>query len=189
MKKKIISIIILILVGILIIITNKIIGNFDWHLRSGFIWLASFMISLGIYLLGVFSLKAIKNKGFKIFLTIFWTLIIIVVVFIEFMLLVWIIKESSIKEIDGVKYCGVEYYSNRLRKEVYYYKEYNIFAYHKTKEYIKEFYEHDDYEHPLYREYHTENLIDSIIYEYDKNGNIINIKKYDENGKVIELQK
>lgn len=188
MKKKIISCIILILIGIMIIITNKIIGNFDWHLRSCFIWLASFMIPMGIILLGIFSLNSIKNKSIRIFLIIFWILISAVAIFIEFILLAWIIKDTPIKEIDGVKYCSVEYYSNRLRKDVYYYKGYNIFAYHETKEYIEEFYEHDDYEHPLYREYHKENLKNNVIYVYDKKGNITNIKKYDEDGKVIETQ-
>lgn len=188
MKKKIISSIALILVGILIIIINKIIGNFDWHLKSDFIWMASFMITLGIFLLGVFSLKEIKNKGFKIFLTVFWTLIIIVVAFVEFMLLSWFIKTTIIKEIDGVRYCGVEYLTNRLRKNIYYYKDHNIFAYHETKEYIEEFYDYNDYEHPLYREYYAENLQDRAIYEYDKEGNITKIKTYDENGKMIETQ-
>lgn len=155
MKKKIFFSITLILVGILIIIINKIIGNFNWHLRSDFIWLAALIIPLGITLLGVFSLSTIKNKEVRSFFIIFWIVMNVVIVFIEFILLVWIIKDTPIKEIDGVKYCGVEYYSNRLRKEVYYYKEYNIFAYHETKEHIEEFYEHDDYEHPLYRKYYN----------------------------------
>lgn len=188
MKKKIIFSIILILLGSFVLIVNKIIGNFDWHLKSDFIWIASFMIPLGIFLLGIFSIKTIKNKGFKVFLTIIWTLIIIVVVFVEFMLLCWVIKTTIIKEIDGVKYCGVEYLTNRLRKNIYYYKDYNIFAYHKTKEYIEEFYDYNDYKHPLYREYHTEELQDRVIYEYDKKGNITKIITYDENGKMIETQ-
>jgi hypothetical protein len=187
-KKKIIFSVALILIGILIICINKIIGNFDWHLRCEFIWIASFMIPLGIFLLGIFILKIIKNKGAKIFLNIFWSLIILAVVFVEFMLLCWFIKTTNIKEIDGVKYCGVEYLTNRLRKNVYYYKEYNIFAYHETKEYIEEFYEHNDYIHPLYREYHTEDLKDSVIYYYDKSRNITKIIRYDENGNKIEVQ-
>ena len=85
--------------------------------------------------------------------------------------------EVIIKEIDGIKYCGVEYETNRLRKNVYYYKEYNIFAYHETKERIEEFYDYDDYEHPLYREYYDENSRCKIIYEFDKSGNITEIKE------------
>lgn len=173
MKKKIFFCIILILIGIMTIITNIYIGKYDWHLRSCFIWLASFMIPLGILLLGTFSLNGIKKESMRIPLKIIWIIINAVVAFIELILLVWIIKETPIKEIDGVKYCSVEYYTNRLRKEVYYYKEYNVFAYHKTKEYITEFYEHNDYEHPLYREYHKENLKDEVLYDYDENGKII----------------
>ena len=157
MKKKVIFSIVLIIAGILIVIVNKIIGNFDWHLRSDFIWLASFMITFGVFWLGILSLKDVKKEGVKIFFTLFWTLISIIVAFVEFMVLCWIIKTTTIKEIDGIKYCGVEYETNRLRKNVYYYKEYNIFAYHETKEHIEEFYDYDDYEHPLYREYYDEN--------------------------------
>lgn len=189
MKKKITFSLILILVGSFMLIIDKIIDEFDWHLKSDFIFIASFMITLGIFLLGVFLLKNIKNKGFKIFLNIFWTLIIIVAVFIEFMLLSWIIKTTIIKEIDGVKYCGVEYLSNRLRKDVYYYKDYNIFAYHKTEEYIEEFYDYDDYEQPEWREYHKVPLTDSIIYYYDEDGNITDIKTYNENGAIVDVNK
>ena len=187
MKKSIFSII-MILVGILIIITCKIIDDFNWYLRSDFLWLASFLITFGIFLLGLSLLKKIKNKVLKIFLNIFWTLILIVVTFVEFMLLCWFIKPTIIKKIDGVKYCGVEYITNRLRKNVYYYKEYNIFAYHETKEYIQEFYDYKDYEHPEFRKYNKEIQTNSIIYYYDDNGNITEIRTYDEDGNIIEKQ-
>ena len=177
MKKKVIFSIVLIIAGILIVIINKIIGNFDWHLRSDFILLASFMITFGVFWLGILSLKDVKKEGVKIFFTIFWALIIIFVGFVEFLLLCWVIKTTSIKKIDDIKYCGVEYETNRLRKNVYYYKEYNIFAYHETKEHIEEFYDYDDYEHPLYREYYDENSRCKIIYEFDKSGNITEIKE------------
>ena len=177
MKKKVIFSIVLIIAGILIVIINKIIGNFNWHLRSDFIWLASFMITFGVFWLGILSLKDVKKEGVKIFFTIFWALIIIFVGFVEFLLLCWVIKTTSIKKIDDIKYCGVEYETNRLRKNVYYYKEDNIFAYHETKEHIEEFYDYDDYEHPLYREYYDENSRCKIIYEFDKSGNITEIKE------------
>ena len=177
MKKKVIFSIVLIIAGILIVIINKIIGNFNWHLRSDFIWLASFMITFGVFWLGILSLKDVKKEGVKIFFIIFWTLFSIIVAFVEFMVLCWIIKTTVIKEIDGTKYCGVEYETNRLRKNICYYKEYNIFAYHETKEHIEEFYDYDDYEHPLYRECYDENSRCKIIYEFDKSGNIIEIKE------------
>ena len=177
MKKKVIFSIVLIIAGILIVIINKIIGNFNWHLRSDFIQLASFMITFGVFWLGILSLKDVKKEGVKIFFIIFWTLFSIIVAFVEVMVLCWIIKTTVIKEIDGIKYCGVEYETNRLRKNIYYYKEYNTFAYHETKEHIEEFYDYDDYEHPLYREYYDENSRCKIIYEFDKSGNIIEIKE------------
>ena len=177
MKKKVIFSIVLIIAGILIVIINKIIGNFNWHLRSDFIWLASFMITFGVFWLGILSLKDVKKEGVKIFFIIFWTLFSIIVAFVEFMVLCWIIKTTVIKKIDGTKYCGVEYETNRLRKNVYYYKGYNILAYHETKKHIEEFYDYDDYEHPLYREYYDENSRCKIIYEFDKSGNIIEIKE------------
>ena len=177
MKKKVIFSIVLIIAGILIVIINKIIGNFNLHLRSDFIWLASFMITFGVFWLGILSLKDVKKEGVKIFFIIFWTLFSIIVAFVEVMVLCWIIKTTVIKEIDGTKYCGVEYETNRLRKNIYYYKEYNIFAYHETKEHIEEFYDYDDYEHPLYRECYDENSRCKIIYEFDKSGNIIEIKE------------
>ncbi len=177
MKKKVIFSIVLIIAEILIVIMNKIIGNFNWHLRSDFIWLASFMITFGVFLLGILSVKDVKKEGVNIFFIIFWTLFSIIVAFVEFMVLCWIIKTTVIKEIDGTKYCGVEYETNRLRKNIYYYKEYNIFAYHETKEHIEEFYDYDDYEHPLYREYYDENSRCKRIYEFNKSGNIIEIKE------------
>ena len=73
MKKKVIFSIVLIIAGILIVIINKIIGNFDWHLRSDFIWLASFMITFGVFWLGILSLKDVKKEGVKIFFTILKT--------------------------------------------------------------------------------------------------------------------
>ena len=186
MKKKIISCITLILIGIMIIIINIIIGKFDWHLRSCFIWLASLMIPFGIFLLGVFSLICIKNKVVRIFLMICWGLISAVVVLIEVWVLAWTINDTSIKEIDGVKYCGVEY-SSLFQKEEVYYKEYNIFAYHETKECIEEFYD-NDFTNPKSRTYKKVPQTDSIIYHYDKNGNITEINTYDENGNIIEMQ-
>lgn len=35
----------------------------------------------------------------------------------------------------------------------------------------------DDYEHPLYREYYDENSRCKVIYEFDKSGNITEIKE------------
>lgn len=94
-----------------------------------------------------------------------------------------IFENTNVKEIDGRKYLGIESYSNRLRKTVKYYENYNILAYKKTKEYIEEFYADDGNKYLEYREYHKEPQTDSVIYYYDDNGNITETKTYDEKGK------
>ena len=99
-----------------------------------------------------------------------------------------IFENTNIKEIDGRKYLGIESYSNRLRKTVKYYENYNTFVYKKTKEYIEEFYNDDGNKHLKYREYHREPQTDSVIYYYDDNGNITETKTYDEKGKIVDVQ-
>lgn len=126
-------------------------------------------------------------------------LLLIIIIFISFMVGVtifmtnndWhlrVFKSTNIKEIDGKKYLGIESYSNRLRKTVKYYENYNTFAYKKTKEYIEEFYADDGNKHLEYREYHKEPQTDSVIYYYDDNGNITETKTYDEKGKIVDVQ-
>ena len=99
-----------------------------------------------------------------------------------------IFENTNVKEIDGRKYLGIESYSNRLRKTVKYYENYNILAYKKTKEYIEEFYADDGNKYLEYREYHKEPQTDSVIYYYDDNGNITETKTYDEKGKIVDVQ-
>lgn len=100
-----------------------------------------------------------------------------------------IFKSTKIKEIDGKQYLGIESYSNRSRKTVIYYEFYNTFAYKKTKEYIEEFYDYNDYGQPLYREYHKNPQTNSVIYYYDNSGNVIETKTYDEKGAIVDVQK
>ena len=99
-----------------------------------------------------------------------------------------IFENTNVKEIDGRKYLGIESHSNRLRKTVKYYENYNILAYKKTKEYIEEFYADDGNKYLEYREYHKEPQTDSVIYYYDDNGNITETKTYDEKGKIVDVQ-
>ena len=99
-----------------------------------------------------------------------------------------IFENTNVKEIDGRKYLGIESYSNRLRKTVKYYENYNILADKKTKEYIEEFYADDGNKYLEYREYHKEPQTDSVIYYYDDNGNITETKTYDEKGKIVDVQ-
>lgn len=102
---------------------------------------------------------------------------------------IFLFKDGYVEEIDGKKYYAVASYTNRMRKNVYCYENYNFFAYQKTKDYIFEFYDYDNYIFPEFREYHKENLNDSIIYYYDDYGNITDIQKRDESGKIIEVEK
>lgn len=188
MKTKKITIlsILLIIIGIVIIITNMILQIFNWYIRSWIIILAPIIITCGIALIGILSLKDQKSKILKSSFIVLWILLILGISFIEYIFLSWFIKSDIVREIDGVKYVGVEYYSNRLRKTVNYYEEYNIFVYHKTEEYIEEFYDYDDYNQPEYREYYKIPITDSIIYYYDKKGNITEIKTYDEKGAIVK---
>lgn len=186
MKKKTVILfvciaILLIILGVAIIIVSGNLKSSDWHLRSWVIELAPYSISVGVMTLGILALIAIKNKTVKIVLSVLWILFCLGIIFIEFMLSAWFVKSDYVRKIDGKEYLGIDYYSNRLRKTVTYYEEYNAFAYHKTDEYIEEFYNYDDYEHPEYREYHKVPNTDSITYYYDKEGNVTEIKTYDEN--------
>ena len=127
-------------------------------------------------------------------------LVLIIVIFLSFIIGItffminngWylrIFKNTYTKEIDGKKYLCIESYSNRLRKTIIYYEEYNTFAYKKTEEYIEEFYDYNDYGQPLYREYHKNPQTNSVIYYYDNSGNVIETKTYDEKGAIVDVQK
>ena len=126
-------------------------------------------------------------------------LLLIIIIFISFLVgaIIFMINndwhfrifKSTIKEIDGKQYLGIESYSNRSRKTVIYYEFYNTFAYKKTKEYIEEFYDYNDYGQPLYREYHKNPQTNSVIYYYDNSGNVIETKTYDEKGAIVDVQK
>ena len=77
-KKRIIFIIIsvlLILMGIAILITNKNLKSSNWYLRSWIIELAPYTISLGIMTLGILALKVIKLKELRIALITLWVII------------------------------------------------------------------------------------------------------------------
>ncbi len=95
-------------------------------------------------------------------------LVLIIVIFLSFIIGItffminngWylrIFKNTYTKEIDGKKYLCIESYSNRLRKTIIYYEEYNTFAYKKTEEYIEEFY--NDNGKLEYREYYNNKRI------------------------------
>lgn len=187
MKKGIISAILMILVGIAIVFLSIALKKYDWYLRSWILYLTIWLITFGVIIFVISILKFIKINPIKNILIAIWILISLFICFVEFIFLAWFIKSDSVKEIDNNKYVGIEYFSNRLRKEVNYYEEYNIFAYHKTYEYIEEFYDYDDYVHPEYRKYYKIPQTDSIIYYYDENGEITKTRKYDENGAIVDI--
>lgn len=175
-KKSIILSISLIMVGIVIIITNVILKNFNWHFRSWILTLSFIIIHIGIICFISLKIRKIKSRNKRYILLVIWIFISIFIILINFTLFGLIIKIDNVKEIDGKKYIGIEYLSNRARKTIYYYDTYNIFAYHKTEEYIEEFYDYDNYECPKYRKYNKIPQTDSIIYYYDEDGNITDIK-------------
>ena len=124
-------------------------------------------------------------------------LVLIIVIFLSFIIGItffminngWylrIFKNTYTKEIDWKKYLCIESCSNRLRKTIIYYEEYNTFAYKKTEEYIEEFY--NDNGKLEYREYHRVPQTNSVIYYYDNNGNILETKTYSENGSIVDKQ-
>ncbi len=119
------------------------------------------------------------------------SVIILILVILSFILSGWklrLFKETNIKMIDGKNYIGIASYSNRLRKTINYYEDFNFFAYKPSKEYIEEFYDYKDYEHPEFREYHKVPMTNSIIYYFDKNGNITKKMTYNENGSIVKLE-
>lgn len=69
--------------------------------------------------------------------------------------------------IDGKEYVAIEDVQWRLRKEVYYYDEFNIFAYNINSLRIEEFYDVGKGT-PEYRKYYLENGEEKIIYYEEK---------------------
>ena len=90
------------------------------------------------------------------------------------------------RNIDGVNYIGVEHTTNRLRKDVYYYDKYNFITYNYENMVIKEFY--DEYGVLHTRTYFKNPKTDSLIYYYDENKNIIDVKTYNENGSIVDVE-
>ena len=119
-------------------------------------------------------------------------LLLIIIIFISFLvgaIIFMINNDWHFRIFKSTKIKGIESYSNRSRKTVIYYEFYNTFAYKKTKEYIEEFYDYNDYGQPLYREYHKNPQTNSVIYYYDNSGNVIETKTYDEKGAIVDVQK
>ena len=166
-------------------IVNFILQNNYWYLRSWVYKCSVIIIHIAIFMFLILRLRHNNSKKKKIIIIIIFILFI-GISFFDYILSSWIIKIDKIKEIDDTKYVGVEYLTNRLRKSIYYYKDYNFFAYHKTKEYVEEFYDYKNYEQPETRTYRKIPITESIVYYYDGQGNIINMKSYNEKGSIVD---
>lgn len=171
---------------VFVTIVNYILRNNNWYLRSWVYKYSILIIHIVIFMFLILRFKHNNSKKKKIIITIMFILFI-GISFFNYILSSWIIKVDKIKEIDDIKYVGVEYVTNRLRKSIYYYKDYNLFAYHKTKEYIEEFYDYNNYEQPETRTYHKIPITETIIYYYNKQGNIVNKKRYNEQGSIVDF--
>lgn len=172
MKDKIETSILLttIIFPISMFIINKILGIFDWHLRSWIWWLVFFIIHIGGYIFTIFAISTMKSKVGKIIVMLIWSIICIPIFFINLGFSSWIIKLDSVKEIDGTSYVGVQHLTNRLRSNVYYYNDYNIFAYKDEIMSVEEFY--NEYEILEFRIYYDKDRKSHTIY-FDENGNVI----------------
>lgn len=177
----------IILLAIVLMLINLIIPNFDWYFRSYVIYGIVYMFFCGIFLLILSNITAEESKANGAYITL---LIIssIIIFFVARIVMAWTIKDTIIKEIDGTNYCGEIHLTLRMRKDVYYYKDYNLLAYHKTKECIEEFFDNEKDVIPLTRTYHKEKITDEITNYYDKKGEITKVMARDENDKPVEIQ-
>lgn len=185
-KKEFFLLLFVIVYVALIYFINMTLNNNNWYLRGWVFSLSFIIILLSVFVFLILRMIHIKSTVKKSILII----IIIAFAFFSFVtgiLCTRIIKNDDIKEIDNNKYLGIESLSNRNRKTIIYYQEYNIFAYHKTEEYIEEFYDTGNNEIPEFREYHKNPLQNSKIYYYDEDGNVKEIKTYDNNGELIDI--
>lgn len=178
MKNKIEKAILLttIIFPISMFIINKILGLFDWHLRYWIWTLVFFVIHAGGYCFSIFAIRTMKSKVGKIFVITIWTLICFVIFFINFMFFGLVVRFDIVKEIDGIKYIGVNSYANLDDQIVNYYDTYNCFAYNDENIIIEEAFE-ENKEFPEYRKYYNNDDTSHIIY-FDKKGNTITREEF-----------
>lgn len=170
-KRFMIILLSIVVCGILIFVINTIMGTLNWHLKSNILFWSFIMISIGSVIFIITLISMIKSKLIKYLILIPSILASSVIFLISFFIFCLWMRVDTIRNIDGIDYIGVEHLTNRLRKSVYYYEEYNYFAYNDENIIIEEFYDYDDYEIPEFRTYYKENKEKETIY-YDDNGNI-----------------
>ena len=156
MKDKIEKVVLLstIIFPISMFIINKILGIFDWHLRCWIWTLVFFVIHVGGYCFSIFAVSSLKSKVGKFFIITIWTIICFVIGFINFVIFGLVIRCDKVKEIDGVKYIGVDSYANLDDQVVNYYDTYNWFAYNDENIIIDEFFEKGEHI-PKHRTYYN----------------------------------
>lgn len=178
MKDKIEKVVLLttIIFPISMFIINKILGIFDWHLRS-WIWCLVFLvIHIGGYIFSIFAISTMRSKAGKFFVITIWTLICCVIGFINLIIFGLVVRIDSVKEIDGIKYIGVDSYAGLDDQVVNYYEKYNWFAYKKDNIIIDEFFENGE-DIPEDRTYYNQDGSNRTIY-FDRKGNIITREEF-----------
>ena len=188
MKKCTISFLIILILGILIIVSGKILSVYDWYLRDNIILISEVLIFIGVFGLGILSLMTIKSKGAKTFFIVTWCIIGLIAGLIITFITAIALDLTEVAKIDGTDYLGVHYVSFRNRLDIDYYKEYNIFAYHKSNRYIEEFYDNVGDEYPAFRTYYENGPLERKVIYFDENGKQTNVKYFDKEGKEYQLE-
>lgn len=178
MKDKIETSILLttIIFPISMFIINAILGIFDWHLRWHIWLLTFFIIHAGGYCFSIFAISTMRSKIGKCFIIAIWSLICFVICFINFMIFSLVVRFDTVKEIDGMKYIGVDNDAGLDDRTVNYYDTYNWFAYNDENKIVYELFEHGE-EIPEYRIYYNEDGTTHTI-EFDEKGNVITEEEF-----------
>lgn len=178
MKDKIEKVVLLttIIFPISMIVINKILGIFDWHLRWHIWFFTFFIIHAGGYCFSILAISSMKSKVGKFFVITIWTLICCVIGFINLIIFSLVVRIDSVKEMDGVKYIGVDSYANLDDQVVNYYENYNWFAYKKDNIIIDEFFEKGE-DIPEDRTYYNQDGSYHTIY-FDRKGKIITREEF-----------
>ena len=98
MKEKIAKNILLIIIifPIAIFIINKILGIYNWNLRSWIWTLTFFIVHIGGYCFSILAISTIQSRLKKIIVEAIWTFISLIIFFINFGIFSWIIMPYEI---------------------------------------------------------------------------------------------
>lgn len=183
-KRDLFVLLFVILYILVIVVLSLILKRYNWYLRSWIYELNLFIVNISILVFLICRLIHSRSALKKILLIILMIIFSIVAYFC-YIFSRWGIKFDSIEKIDNNKYVAVTHYTNRLAKDVYYYSNYNIFTYYKSKEHIEEFYTYDNYRTPSSRTYYNE--LGRKVILFNEDGTIKEEKSYDKNNNLILL--